>query len=114
MGTALTIAPLLAQVFLRDGFPNARGSSHANPERTGVRAKPLTASLQEFANDIVIHNYRWRQQPASGDQQYALLEHEPQEYPEIAVPSITIGSDFDALRKRCSIWSDWRESPSLL
>jgi hypothetical protein len=43
----------------------------------------------------VIHNCRWRLQPASGDHRYALLEHELQQYPEIAVPSITIGSDFD-------------------
>ena len=45
--------------------------------------------------DIVVHNYRWRLQLASGDRRYALLEHELQQYPEIAVPSITIGSDFD-------------------
>jgi hypothetical protein len=45
--------------------------------------------------DIMIHNYRRRLQLASGDQRYALLEHELQQYPEIAVPSITIGSDFD-------------------
>jgi len=52
-----------------------------------------------FDNDdhvhIVIHNYRWRLQLASGDQRCALLEHELQQYPEIGVPSITIGSDFD-------------------
>ena len=45
--------------------------------------------------DIVIHNYRWRLELASGDQRYALLEHELQLYPKIAIPSITIGSDFD-------------------
>ena len=45
--------------------------------------------------DIVIHNYRWRLQLASGDQRYALLEHELQQYPKITIPSITIGSDFD-------------------
>jgi pimeloyl-ACP methyl ester carboxylesterase len=44
---------------------------------------------------IVIHNYRWRLQLAQGDPQHAGLEAKLQQYPVIAVPAITIGSDFD-------------------
>ncbi|MDB5368130.1 MAG: alpha/beta hydrolase [Rhodospirillales bacterium] len=44
---------------------------------------------------IVIHNYRWRLSLAPGESQYDDLERKLQEAPVIAVPTITIGSDFD-------------------
>jgi pimeloyl-ACP methyl ester carboxylesterase len=44
---------------------------------------------------IVIHNYRWRLGLAAGEPQYDELESKLQEAPVIAVPAITIGSDFD-------------------
>jgi pimeloyl-ACP methyl ester carboxylesterase len=44
---------------------------------------------------IVIHNYRWRLSLAEGDPQYDALERKLQDAPNIAVPAITIGSDFD-------------------
>ncbi|HYL26427.1 MAG TPA: alpha/beta hydrolase [Candidatus Nitrosotalea sp.] len=44
---------------------------------------------------IVIHNYRWRLGLAKGDPQNEALEAKLQQYPVIAVPTITIGSDFD-------------------
>jgi pimeloyl-ACP methyl ester carboxylesterase len=44
---------------------------------------------------IVIHNYRWRLSLAAGDPQYDHLENRLQAAPAIAVPTITIGSDFD-------------------
>jgi pimeloyl-ACP methyl ester carboxylesterase len=45
--------------------------------------------------DIVIHNYRWRLSLADGERQYDELEARLFEGPVIAVPAITIGSDFD-------------------
>ncbi len=44
---------------------------------------------------IVIHNYRWRLSLAPGDPRYDDLEKKLSEAPVIAVPTITIGSDFD-------------------
>ena len=44
---------------------------------------------------IVIHNYRWRLSLAAGDPQYDDLEMKLSEAPVIAVPAITIASDFD-------------------
>jgi pimeloyl-ACP methyl ester carboxylesterase len=44
---------------------------------------------------VVIHNYRWRLGLAAGDPQYDALESKLNEAPIIAVPAITIGSDFD-------------------
>lgn len=44
---------------------------------------------------IVIHNYRWRLQLAEGEAKYDDLEKRLAERPNIKVPSITIGSDFD-------------------
>jgi len=44
---------------------------------------------------IVIHNYRWRLGLAKGDTQYDALEERLFERPVIAVPAITIASDFD-------------------
>ena len=52
-----------------------------------------------FANadhvDVVIHNYRWRLSLAPGEPQYDALEQELARTPAIAVPTITIASDFD-------------------
>jgi pimeloyl-ACP methyl ester carboxylesterase len=44
---------------------------------------------------IVIHNYRWRLSLAKGEPRYDDLEQKLFEGPVIAVPTITIGSDFD-------------------
>ena len=44
---------------------------------------------------IVIHNYRWRLSLAKGDPQYDALEQKLAATPVIAVPTITIASDFD-------------------
>jgi pimeloyl-ACP methyl ester carboxylesterase len=52
-----------------------------------------------FANpdhvDIVIHNYRWRLGLAPGEARYDDLERRLSESPVIAVPTITLASDFD-------------------
>ncbi|MEU4768441.1 alpha/beta hydrolase [Actinosynnema sp. NPDC023794] len=45
--------------------------------------------------DIVIHNYRWRLSLAPGEARYDRYERELATAPAIAVPAITIGSDFD-------------------
>jgi pimeloyl-ACP methyl ester carboxylesterase len=45
--------------------------------------------------DIVIHNYRWRLSLAKGESQYDRLEEKLFAGPEIAVPTVTIASDFD-------------------
>jgi pimeloyl-ACP methyl ester carboxylesterase len=45
--------------------------------------------------NIVIHNYRWRLGLAKGEQQYDDLERKLSEAPVVAVPTITIASDFD-------------------
>jgi pimeloyl-ACP methyl ester carboxylesterase len=44
---------------------------------------------------IVIHNYRWRLGLAKGDPKYDDLESRLSQGPVIAVPTITIASDFD-------------------
>jgi pimeloyl-ACP methyl ester carboxylesterase len=44
---------------------------------------------------IVIHNYRWRLSLAEGEARYDDLERKLFEAPTIAVPAITIASDFD-------------------
>ncbi len=44
---------------------------------------------------IVIHNYRWRLSLAKGEPRYDDLEQKLFKSPVIAVPTITIGSDFD-------------------
>ena len=44
---------------------------------------------------IVIHNYRWRLSLAEGEARYDDLERKLFEAPVIAVPAITIASDFD-------------------
>ncbi|MDG4665602.1 alpha/beta hydrolase [Mycobacterium sp. 236(2023)] len=48
---------------------------------------------------IVIHNYRWRLSLADGDPRYAELDRLLGANPTIAVPTITIGSDFDGPNK---------------
>jgi pimeloyl-ACP methyl ester carboxylesterase len=52
-----------------------------------------------FANPdhvaVVIHNYRWRLSLANGEPQYDELEQRLFSMPVIAVPTITITSDFD-------------------
>jgi pimeloyl-ACP methyl ester carboxylesterase len=45
--------------------------------------------------DIVMHNYRWRLSLAKGEPRYDALEEKLSQAPVIAVPSITIASDFD-------------------
>jgi pimeloyl-ACP methyl ester carboxylesterase len=44
---------------------------------------------------IVIHNYRWRLGLAPGESKYDEYERKLFAQPDIAVPTITIGSDFD-------------------
>ena len=44
---------------------------------------------------IVIHNYRWRLSLAEGETKYDNLEKHLAVRPDITVPAITIGSDFD-------------------
>jgi pimeloyl-ACP methyl ester carboxylesterase len=44
---------------------------------------------------IVIHNFRTRYELASGDPKYDALNAKLQAYPVIAVPTITIATDFD-------------------
>ncbi len=44
---------------------------------------------------IVIHNYRWRLGLAKGDPKYDGLEQQLFAGPAIAVPTITVASDFD-------------------
>ena len=43
----------------------------------------------------MIHNYRWRLSLAEGEARYDDLESKLFEAPTIAVPAITIASDFD-------------------
>jgi pimeloyl-ACP methyl ester carboxylesterase len=49
--------------------------------------------------DIVIQNYRWRLGLAQGEPQYDDLDAKLAGSPPIAVPTITIGSDFDGPNK---------------
>ncbi len=49
--------------------------------------------------DIVIHNYRWRLSLAHGESRYDADEHRLAAKPQITVPTITIGSDFDGAAK---------------
>jgi pimeloyl-ACP methyl ester carboxylesterase len=49
--------------------------------------------------DIVIHNYRWRLGLATGETQYDDIDVRLADSPPIAVPAITIGSDFDGANK---------------
>ncbi|MDG4667468.1 alpha/beta hydrolase [Mycobacterium sp. 236(2023)] len=49
--------------------------------------------------DIVVHNYRWRQSLAPGEPRFDADERRLAARPPITVPTITIGSDFDAAAK---------------
>lgn len=44
---------------------------------------------------IVIHNYRWRLKLAEGEKKYDELEKRLDARPNITIPAVTIGSDFD-------------------
>lgn len=44
---------------------------------------------------IVVHNYRWRLSIEKGEAKYAELEKRLNARPDITVPTVTIGSDFD-------------------
>ncbi|MEV6897367.1 alpha/beta hydrolase [Amycolatopsis sp. NPDC051372] len=56
-------------------------------------------TAQSFTNPdhvaIVVHNYRWRLGLAHGEPQYDRLEAQLQQSPKIALPTITVASDFD-------------------
>jgi pimeloyl-ACP methyl ester carboxylesterase len=56
--------------------------------------------------DIVIHNYRWRLGLAPGEPRYDRYERELAAAPAIAVPTITIGSDFDGAAADGSSYRD--------
>ena len=60
-------------------------------------------SAASFANPdhvaIVIHNYRWRLGLAPGAPRYDDLDRSLAAGPQIAVPTVTIGSDFDGPNK---------------
>ncbi|CPZ26347.1 Putative hydrolase%2C alpha/beta fold [Mycobacteroides abscessus] len=62
-----------------------------------------TRSAAAFDNpdhvDIVIHNYRWRLGLARGESRYDAVEATLATKPTIAVPTVTIGSDFDGPTK---------------
>ena len=65
--------------------------------------------------DIVVHNYRWRQSLAAGEPRFDADEQRLTGRPPIAVPTITIGSDFDgdakdgsAYRARYTGWYQHR------
>jgi pimeloyl-ACP methyl ester carboxylesterase len=45
--------------------------------------------------DIVVHNYRWRLSLAPGEPRYDAFEQKLATGPQIAVPTITVASDFD-------------------
>jgi pimeloyl-ACP methyl ester carboxylesterase len=62
-------------------------------EATFARTATSFANPDHVA--IVIHNYRWRLGLAKGDPQYDDLENRLFQRPVIAVPTITIASDFD-------------------
>jgi pimeloyl-ACP methyl ester carboxylesterase len=49
--------------------------------------------------DIVIDNYRWRLELAPGEPRYDDLERKLGARPQITVPTITVGSDFDGPNK---------------
>ncbi len=63
--------------------------------------------------DIVVHNYRWRQSLAPGETRYAADEQRLAAKPPIAVPTITIASDFDGAAKDGAayraLYTGWHE-----
>jgi pimeloyl-ACP methyl ester carboxylesterase len=58
-------------------------------------ARTATAFTNPDHVAIVIHNYRWRLGLAQGEPRYDSVESKLQHAPVIAVPTITISSDFD-------------------
>ena len=56
--------------------------------------------------DIVVHNYRWRLGLAQSVPQYADIDAKLQRAPAIAVPTITIGSDFDGAAANGAVYRD--------
>jgi len=56
--------------------------------------------------DIVVHNYRWRQSLAPGEPRYDDDERRLAARPAIAVPTITIASDFDGAAKDGAAYLD--------
>ncbi len=56
--------------------------------------------------DIVIHNYRWRLSVAQGESRYEDLEQKLYQGPDIAVPTITMASDFDGAAASGAAYSD--------
>jgi pimeloyl-ACP methyl ester carboxylesterase len=66
-----------------------------------------TAASFENADhvDIVIHNYRWRLGLAKGEPQYEELEQKLFKGPVIAVPAITLASDFDGPNKDGKVYA---------
>lgn len=62
-----------------DATYNATAASFNNPDHVA----------------IVIHNYRWRLSLEKGEDKYAELEKRLNTRPDITVPTVTIGSDFD-------------------
>lgn len=61
--------------------------------------------------DIVIHNYQWRLSLAPGETRYDAAELRLAARPPIAVPTITIGSDFDGLAKDGSTYRSLYSGP---
>ena len=93
------------------GEQGYRQNTHDFNELIWKNASPLwpfddatyDRSAAAFANpdhvDIVIHNYRWRQGLAAGEPQYDDIERRLAGKPVIAVPTITLSSDFDGPAK---------------
>jgi pimeloyl-ACP methyl ester carboxylesterase len=93
------------------GQQGYRQNTHDFNELIWKNASPLwpfddatyDRSAAAFANpdhvDIVIHNYRWRQGLAAGEPQYDDIERRLAGKPVIAVPTITLSSDFDGPAK---------------
>jgi pimeloyl-ACP methyl ester carboxylesterase len=93
------------------GEQGYRQNTHDFNELIWKNASPLwpfddatyDRSAAAFANpdhvDIVIHNYRWRQGLAAGEPQYEDIERRLAGKPVIAVPTITLSSDFDGPAK---------------
>tara|TARA_R110000868_G_scaffold822_1_gene6096 strand:- start:20557 stop:21603 length:1047 start_codon:yes stop_codon:yes gene_type:complete len=67
-------------------------------------------TAQSFDNPdhaaIVIHNYRWRQSLEAGESKYDSIEKRLAARPEITVPTITIGSDFDGANANGKAYAD--------
>ena len=68
-------------------------------------------SAAAFANPdhvaVVVHNYRWRLGLAPGEPEYDELERRLAARPVIAVPTITLASDFDGPARDGAAYRDW-------